>query len=212
VTPKVIPAPPGRREGRKRRHRDALYAAAGRLFGERGFDAVTVAEIAAEAGISVKTLFQYVHAKEDLLFAGEAEAISALVAAIRDRGETSVLQAVTAHLLLEIADEDADGLERFHRMVGSSPSVAARLRTMWDHFEGSLARELADEANEAIPSPRTRLAAAQLISLMRVTTSPEARAFVARYPSNDDRAGLEAWILEAAELIGAGLRDYAPRG
>ena len=58
----------GLRERKKRLTRAAIFAAAERLFSERGFEDVTVAEIADAANISVKTLFTYVRAKEELVF------------------------------------------------------------------------------------------------------------------------------------------------
>jgi hypothetical protein len=71
-------------------------------------------------------------------------------------------------------------------------------------------RGLADEANEAVPSPRTRLAAAQLTALVRVLTSAEVRAFVARRPAGDDRTALADWIEQAARMTADGLGDYRP--
>ncbi len=63
-------APESLRERKKRLTREAIFAAARALFGERGFDDVTVAEIADAANISVKTLFTYIGSKEELLFSG----------------------------------------------------------------------------------------------------------------------------------------------
>src|SRR6202035_3843130 len=63
-------SPESLRERKKRMTREAIYAAAEALFGERGFDDVTVAEIADAANISVKTLFTYIGTKEELLFNG----------------------------------------------------------------------------------------------------------------------------------------------
>ena len=61
-----------------------------------------------------------------------------------------------------------------------------------------------------MPSPRTRLAAAQLAALVRVLTSVEVRAFVARHPTADDRAALADWIEQAARMTADGLGDYRP--
>src|SRR3954454_9689712 len=85
----------GLRERKKRAARQAIAATARKLFCQGGFDAVTVAEVAAAAGVSEKTVFNYFPTKEDLFF-DEADARrAALVACVRDRapGE-SMLAAV----------------------------------------------------------------------------------------------------------------------
>src|SRR6476619_8488669 len=82
----VMGAPPkGLRERKKRATRDTIAATARRLFAERGFDTVTVAEIAAAADVSEKTVFNHFPTKEDLAFAGREEGIALLVANITRR-------------------------------------------------------------------------------------------------------------------------------
>src|SRR5215203_5038405 len=76
---------PGLRERKKRAAREAIAAAARRLFAERGFDAVTVAEVAAAADVSEKTVFNHFATKEDLAFAGREEGLQQFVAAIAER-------------------------------------------------------------------------------------------------------------------------------
>lgn len=76
---------PGLRERKKQQTRAAIAVAALRLFTERGFDAVTVAEVARAADVSVGTVFNYFPAKEDLFF-GQMEVFeAALVDAVRAR-------------------------------------------------------------------------------------------------------------------------------
>ena len=78
-------APESLRERKKRLTREAIFAAARALFSERGFDDVTVAEIADAANISVKTLFTYIGSKEELLFSGRPTVLDAVVEAVRNR-------------------------------------------------------------------------------------------------------------------------------
>src|SRR5919206_1939632 len=75
----------GLRERKKRRTREAIADAAMRLFAERGFDTVTVADVARAADVSEKTVFNYFPAKEDLVFAGGTDRRAALLEAIRTR-------------------------------------------------------------------------------------------------------------------------------
>ena len=75
----------GLRARKKRAATEAIAATARRLFAERGFDAVTVAEIAAAAEVSEKTVFNHFSTKEDLAFAGREEGLKRLVADITER-------------------------------------------------------------------------------------------------------------------------------
>src|SRR5258707_10164090 len=86
------------RERKKRLTREAIFDAARRLFAERGFDDVSVAQIADAANISVKTLFTYVRSKEELVFGDGPTALDAVTAAVRDRrvGETPLVAAAKA--------------------------------------------------------------------------------------------------------------------
>lgn len=216
VTPmEVEQGPPaGKRERRKRETREAIVSAAERLFAAHGYDGVTVADIAAEAGVSVKTLFTYFHSKEDLVFSNEEKLLGRLLGMVGDRGPGQTpLQAVTAAMLAALADEDdPEGLESFHRTIGQSPAVASRLRRMWEQYENEMAALLGTERNEATPCPETRLVAAQLIALVRITTSPEALAFVrARRSADSEEPALREWIEVSAAQLGTGLADYGRR-
>jgi AcrR family transcriptional regulator len=75
----------GLRERKKRETREAIAHHAMKLFAARGFDAVTVADVAHAAGVSEKTVFNYFPAKEDLVLHGGAERLEALIEAIRAR-------------------------------------------------------------------------------------------------------------------------------
>src|SRR5215471_12564137 len=75
----------GLRETKKLQTRHAIAAAAMGLFVTKGFDRVTVAEIAREAGVSEKTVFNYFPTKEDIFFDEVPERLDALADAVRDR-------------------------------------------------------------------------------------------------------------------------------
>src|SRR5688572_13762833 len=108
--------PPGLRERKKERTRALIAETARRLFAERGFDAVTVSEIAGAAEVAEKTVFNYFPTKEDLVFwrleAFEAELLGAIRE--RERGE-SVLSAFGRFVLAPrglLAEQDAQARER----------------------------------------------------------------------------------------------------
>jgi AcrR family transcriptional regulator len=75
----------GLRERKKRETRDAIAAAALALFLERGYDAVTVVDVAVAANVSEKTVFNYFATKEDLVFANAEEKLFERAEAIRLR-------------------------------------------------------------------------------------------------------------------------------
>ena len=138
-------APESLRERKKRLTREAIFAAARALFGERGFDDVTVAEIADAANISVKTLFTYIGSKEELLFSGRPTVLDAVVEAVRNRklAQTPLVAAAQA-LLAAVDDEDQDrNIDAFLRMAASGPAARSRLRALWDETEDALAEALA---------------------------------------------------------------------
>src|SRR5919108_88818 len=78
-------AEPGLRERKKQRTRQLLADTARRLFSERGFEHVSVAEIARVADVSEATVFNYFPTKEDLVYSGLETFEEQLLAAVRER-------------------------------------------------------------------------------------------------------------------------------
>jgi AcrR family transcriptional regulator len=208
------PSRPGLRERKKQMTREAILGAAERLFAQNGYDGVTVAQIADAANVSVKTLFTYFDSKEDLVFGGEDDVRDALCAAVRDRPPgQSALEAMRGFLkaLARMDGEDAGGIEGFHTAYGAVPQLHARLLLMFERFEAALARVLAEESGEEATAPAPRLAAAQLVSLLRLITSEEARERIVSRPARERMDALMEWIDASADLLAAGLGRYAVR-
>lgn len=118
------------------------------LFLDRGFDAVTVAEVAREAGVSAVTVFKHFPRKEDLLLDRQDDAVALLRAAVRDRGpEVDVLTSLheaTSGLLdaRHALSALADGSRPFLRTVAASPALLARAREIAAELQGLLIDEL----------------------------------------------------------------------
>src|SRR5215211_7761821 len=91
--------PEGLRERKKRATRQLISNVATRLFMERGFEDVTVDEVAAAANVSKMTVFNYFARKEDLFFDRGDEAQRLLRAALEGRGRRSPLTALRALML-----------------------------------------------------------------------------------------------------------------
>jgi AcrR family transcriptional regulator len=136
----------GERGGPQTRVRISQVAT--RLFLERGFDAVTVAEVAREAGVSSVTVFKHFPRKEDLLLDREVDAVDVLRAAVRDRAPGVDVLASLRAATLRLLDERhglsgvADGSIPFFRTVAASPALVARVREIGSDLQRLLAEEL----------------------------------------------------------------------
>lgn len=212
------PAPEGLRARKKRLTREAIVAAADRLFAKRGFENVTVAEIADAVNISVKTLFSYVSAKEELLFCGQPTVLDAVVQAVAGRrlGQTPLVAAAQALLVAVNAADDKQSLESFQRMIASGPAARSRVRALWDETETRLAEVLLAEASGAragIPAERAarRLTAAQIMVLVRTVTTDEVTDLIVNSADADaDRREARCqWIRDAAGSLARGLQSPA---
>jgi AcrR family transcriptional regulator len=139
----------GLRERKKARTREDIAAAAMTLFSERGFDAVTVAEIARAAEVSEKTVFNYFPAKEDLVRHRGAERMAELVDAVRARppGE-SLLQPfrrMTADFLDEVEHGPVEAIVAVPRLVMGSSALRERLFLGWEREASTLTPLIAEQ-------------------------------------------------------------------
>jgi AcrR family transcriptional regulator len=206
-------APETLRERKKRLTREAIFAAARALFGERGFDDVTVAEIADAANISVKTLFTYIGSKEELLFSGRPAVLDAVVEAVRNRklAQTPLVAAGQA-LLAAVDDEDQDrNIDAFLRMAASGPAARSRLRALWDETEDALAEALSTRKDSPRELAARRLTAAQIMVLVRSVTSTEVSDLIAKAADTEQarKEALRDWIRDAAGHLARGLQAAA---
>jgi AcrR family transcriptional regulator len=145
----------GLRERKKQRTREHIAETARRLFSERGFEHVTVAEVARGADVSEQTVFNYFPTKEDLVYwrlgAFEAQLLETIRE--RDAGE-SVLAAFRRFLLAqrglmgEVDPQAREQLESITRMITSSPALLAREQQIFTGYTASLARLIGGERAE----------------------------------------------------------------
>ncbi|MGW2714127.1 TetR family transcriptional regulator [Streptomyces sp. NPDC001356] len=170
----------GLRERKRQRMYQDVSDIAVRLFLERGFDAVSVAEVAAAAGISKPTLFRYFPAKEDLVLhrIADHETEAARVVA----GAADPVDALRRHFLEGLARRDpVTGLNdhpavlAFHRLLYGTPSLVARAYAHQERSEAALAQALGGDLD-------ARLAAAQIIAVQRVLALDNWRRIAAGEP------------------------------
>jgi AcrR family transcriptional regulator len=142
----------GLRERKKLKTREEIAAAAMRLFRERGFDAVTVAEIAREADVSEKTVFNYFPSKEDLIVHRGQEKTAALIERLRasDGSVIAPFRQATEELLDAIESEPVEAIVAIPRLVMASHTLRERLFLGWEQEASALTPAIA-EAMELEP-------------------------------------------------------------
>lgn len=203
----------GLRERKKLMTRRAIIETAESMFVERGFDNVTVAEIADAVNISAKTLFVYFPSKDDLVFADEDDIRDLLVARIRDRAAGSTPLDAMGGLLRELMSASGPravaGLDRLLRLVGDNAGLRSRMRLMWERFEDAVAQYLAAETGQGGPVPR--IVAAELVMVFRLLAAEDTQAYLRSFAKRRQAAAFAEWMDESLRLVGDGIADYARR-
>jgi len=201
------PAKEGLRERKKRAARAAIAATARRLFAERGFEAVTVAEVAAAAQVSEKTVFNYFPTKVDLAFAGREEGIAGVVAAIRERppGRSilEVFRGIT-HGVLDVVVAGDEDLYAVARILRGSRTLQERLSVGWEPGADAIASAISGGADD--------LVAGIVARTLWFTHRSIFRAALLGLLEEEEPAALAARLRVAADAaydqLAAGLADY----
>jgi AcrR family transcriptional regulator len=171
--------PPGLREVKKARTRQAISDVATELFVEHGFERVTVAQVAAAADVSIKTVFNYFASKEDLFFDRADELVHGLVRTIAQRSPQMTVADALHRLLADNrvpfpgagwgSLRDPEGYEGFRSFVATehaSPALRARRLVIADSWSEPLARAVAGELGLAEQDPAAMTYAAMLLGIM----------------------------------------------
>jgi len=196
----------GLRETKKERTRRDIADAAMRLFIQRGFARVTVSDVAHEAGVSEKTVFNYFPTKEDLFFDEVDEREAALVAAIRDRrpGE-SVPAALRRHQNVDCGRMCTEGFAAFARLIDESPALRVKELEVMARLQRTLADALEREAG--CSEVEARVAAALLVGVhWTFFVTARERALAGQFGPAAARR-LRADLARAHELLERGLGD-----
>jgi AcrR family transcriptional regulator len=143
----VSEAPGGRRERRKAQTRAEVRETAQRLFAERGFDVVTIADIAAAAAVAVQTVFNHFETKEALFFDGRTPWVEGVAAAVSHRAPGSdpvaaLRNYVEADLTVLLAQESRPENRGYLEALRRSPALQARERTLVQQAAERVATEL----------------------------------------------------------------------
>lgn len=161
----------GRRERKKFETRRALRAAAVRLVGERGLDAVTIEDITEAADVSPRTFFNYFSSKEEVLTAPDPERLAHLNAELarrpRDEPPLLALQAVLVADSRELV-RHRDEWQRQLSVLKSDPRLLAAMATNWGVLERSLAAGITDRLGPDADPLRAHVLAAAAVAALRV--------------------------------------------
>ncbi|EPG66115.1 TetR/AcrR family transcriptional regulator [Leptospira wolffii] len=139
----------GLREQKKAKTRKLISDIARDLFIEKGFETVTVAEIAEKAEVAVTTLFNYFPTKESLIFDLEDEIDNDILEAIRERKkDQSILDALHQYFLASklFNPPSKKTFSGFGKLIRTSPELSSYLRGLWGRYENTLAKEIQNDS------------------------------------------------------------------
>ncbi|MGW4497040.1 TetR/AcrR family transcriptional regulator [Micromonospora sp. NPDC004336] len=208
-------ATPNLREQKKRETRQTISDVATRLFMERGFETVTIAEIAAAAHVAKMTVTNYFPRKEDMALDLSEEFVGSLARTVAERGAgESALAALRREFLAAVARQDPvigfAGLP-FVRMIVESPTLTGRLREFHELREQALADLLVAETHAGPGDVVPRAVAAQLGAAHRVLFTETIRRTLAGDDLDDIAAALAVAGTRTFDLLEPALGDYAVR-
>ncbi|MBO1336230.1 TetR/AcrR family transcriptional regulator [Streptomyces sp. VRA16 Mangrove soil] len=208
----------GLRERKKRQTRQFISDVATGLFLERGFDAVTIAEIAEAANVSVNTVYNYFPAKEDLFLDRSRGVVDRMSRWVRGRGPgESAAAAVLRELREEIETVSPrvglmDGYSAFMRVVQDAPALRSRLWAIQQEVHDDLARTLYEETGAAAADPLPDLVAGQIGWVHQTVMAAISRRMLdGGRPSAVSREVLDV-LDEIEELLSEKVLNYAVRG
>ena len=205
----------GLRERKKQRTRAVIAETARRLFVDRGFEAVSVAEIAREAEVSEATVFNYFPTKEDLVYSRLEAFEEEMLAAVRDRTQGESIAAAFARfisrprgLLASRDPEEVEQLAGVSRMITNSPALLARERQIFDAYTGSLAVLIADETRAPADAIEPWVVANALLGIHRASIDYARRRVIAGARNPSLARSVRGQITSAVAALDEGLADY----
>jgi AcrR family transcriptional regulator len=217
----AAPAPPGEglRQRKKRLMRQQLSDTATRMFLDRGFDAVRVAEVAEACGVSEKTVFNYFPTKESLVL----DRLEAMVASLRTGLADAAVPPVQAALAIldrELAgmtgwlagaddpDRAARAIRRFGDLIRVTPSLRAYQSDMMGRFVSVAAEILAARAGMSADDPEPQIAARALLGLWHIQAESLRKHLDGSLAPGRIHERVSADVRRAARLIETGLRSF----
>jgi AcrR family transcriptional regulator len=207
---------PGRRELRRQETRAKIVDAAAELFAERGFDAVSVMEIARRAGVVEKTVFNHFPVKEGLVFDADPPMRAALLDAVRRRpaGESVSAAAgsfVVGAVSLLGSPAAASGVAQMARVVRGSRILQVREREIVGELTNALAELIAEETGARPGQVEPWLAAHAVLGLYASLLELARDRVLAGVTGLELSAELRRQGRRGLSLLQFGLAGYAKR-
>ncbi|GAA3387176.1 TetR/AcrR family transcriptional regulator [Cryptosporangium minutisporangium] len=205
----------GLRALKKRQTRENIASQATRLFLERGFDNVTIADVAAAAQVAKMTVTNYFPRKEDLALDMHDVFVQQLATTVRERepGESALTALRRAFLAAAAAHDPVIGFSgpQFARMIIESPTLVARLREFHDDREQALAAALADATGAPDDNVMPRVAATQLAGVHRLLFEETTRRTLAGQDNDEIAQAVIRFAEVAFDALAPSLAGYATR-
>jgi AcrR family transcriptional regulator len=206
---------PGRRERKKQQTRQLIFDAASRLFAERGFDAVTVSEVAEAADVAEVTVFNYFPTKDDLFFSGLAFYEARLLGAVRGRAVGESPLSAFRGLLLDgsrlQSEEVAAVIGRAAAIIRDSPALQAREREIAARYTQQLADLLAEEAGAGPGNVEAAAVASALMGVHRALLAHVRARVLSGWHGPRLAADARSQVAQAMARLEEGIASYGLR-
>jgi AcrR family transcriptional regulator len=207
---------PGLRERRRQQTRATIIEAAAELFAERGFDAVSVVEIAQRAGVVEKTVFNHFPVKEGLVFEADPPMRAALLEAVRTRPAGESVTAAAGTFVVRAmsglgAPEAAAGVAEMAQVIRGSRTLQVREREILGELTTALAELIAEETQAEPGELAPWLAAHAVLSLYAALLELARDRVLAGVSGPELSAELRARGERGLALLQFGLAGYAKR-
>ncbi|HEY9722357.1 MAG TPA: TetR/AcrR family transcriptional regulator [Oscillatoriaceae cyanobacterium] len=204
----------GRRERKKRQTREAIAETAMRLFAERGYDAVTIADVASAADVATTTVFNYFKTKEDLFFGAFTPPTELLAERLRERapgvGPVPILRKLLLEALVGLSARDA---HEHHHRIRSVMAASQALQAQAMHRFRARRLESLNQVAAALTAPAEPDAFALLVAAQMLSQVDGAMGLAEqgrRAGKDPVRCALEmrSALDRACDALEKGLGDY----
>ncbi|WP_433323271.1 TetR/AcrR family transcriptional regulator [Spirillospora sp. CA-294931] len=216
MTDEVAPEPElGLRERKKRATRRRISDIATGLFTMRGFDNVTIADVARAADVSVNTVFNYFGTKEDLFFDRQDELVEGVAGELRRRRPGESVVALFRRRFIESLDENAyptgfhEGSEIWAKTVMDSAALMAKQEEFGRSSRRRLAEALAEETGADPDDITPRVVAAMVHAAQWELVGDIVGRKMAGQTLHEMRDTVYANAHRVFDLLERGIGDYA---